>query len=249
MYIIRKQDIIHALKALNIHSGDGLLVHSAIQYLGRPADGLRTYYEALLDVIEAGTLAVPTFNFAFARGEAYDPQSTPSQGMGAFSEFIRQRPEAQRTPHPLQSLAVIGKYADDLAGRDTPGAFDPGSAFERMLELGFKILLLGADVEAISMLHYSEQRMGVPYRYWKNFTAQYHTVEGWKLLTYRMYVRDLGIDPHLSLLSVQAELEARRLWHSITLNYGRISTCLIKDFVNVVDEFLKRDTWSLVSNR
>ena len=85
---------------------------------------------------------------------------------------MRQQPEARRTPHPMQSLAVVGRYAADLAGRDTPSAFDPGSAFERMLELDFKLLLLGADIQAVSMLHYSEQRADVPYRYWKDFTGQ-----------------------------------------------------------------------------
>ena len=98
----------------------GLLVHSAVQFLGRPVGGLRMYLEAIQEVIGAeGTLVVPTFNFGFAQGERYDPADTPSQGMGAFSEFVRQLPEARRTSHPLQSVAVVGRYAADLANRDT----------------------------------------------------------------------------------------------------------------------------------
>ncbi len=119
-----------------------------------------------------GTLVVPTFNFSFARGESYDPKVTPCEGMGAFSEYIRQHPKALRTPHPMQSLAIIGHSAEDLSGRDTASAFDPGSAFERMLELDFRLLLLGADIQAVSMVHYSEQRAAVPYRYWKDFTGK-----------------------------------------------------------------------------
>jgi aminoglycoside N3'-acetyltransferase len=122
-----------------------------------------------------GTLAVPTFNFAFARGEPFDLRNTPSVGMGAFSEYIRQRASARRPPHLLQSIAVIGRYVDDLASRDTPAAFDPGSPFDRMLELDFKILLLGADVQAISLLHWVEQRLQVPYRYWKVFRGPVRT--------------------------------------------------------------------------
>jgi aminoglycoside N3'-acetyltransferase len=219
------------------------------------------YYRALCAVLEtieepsefqpltSGTLAVPTFNFAFARSQPYDPQNTPSVGMGAFSEYVRQLPAARRTPHPMQSLAVIGRCAGDLAGRDTPSAFDPGSAFERMLELDFKLLLLGADVQSVSMLHYSEQRLQVPYRYWKDFTGQVNTSQGWQPRTYRMFVRDLELDPRIELYPVQGTLAARGLWRSTLLNYGQVSLCRLVDFVAVLDEHLARDPWSLVVNR
>src|SRR3990172_8355162 len=122
--------VVEALSAVGVRVGDGLLVHSALQYLGRPQGGVGMYYAALRTALEGpgsgagtaafpkrltqGTLAVPAFNFSFARGEPYDPQRTPAEGMGAFSEYIRQRPEARRTSHPMQSLAVIGRHADDL---------------------------------------------------------------------------------------------------------------------------------------
>ena len=260
---ITRAMIKEALQAVGVEAGDGLLVHSALQYLGRPTgersseqSGIEIYLEALLEVLGSeGTLVVPTFNFGFARGEPYDPWNTPAQGMGVFSEFIRQQPGARRTPHPMQSLAVIGHYADDLAGaevpfrRDTPSAFDPGSAFERMLELDFKILLLGADVEAISMLHYNEQRHEVPYRYWKEFHGQVLTEQGWEDRTYRMYVRDLDLDAHLTLKPIQEYMQARQEWHSVPLNYGWVSLCRMVDFNAAVDHFLAQDPWSLVKNR
>ena len=255
-----------ALKAAGVQPGDGLLLHSAIQFLGLPVGGAGLYYQALWAVLEdqpgegsapqpleKGTIAAPAFNFAFARGEAYHPQSTPSQGMGAFSEYLRQLPFALRTPHPLQSLTVIGRHAADLASRDTPSAFDPGSAFERLLELDFKLLLLGADIQAVSMLHYSEQRCAVPYRYWKDFSGPYRTQHGWETRKYRMFARDLSIDPQgggprIELYPVQAVLQQRGLWQSTTLNYGQVATCRLRDFVAVVDEFLNADPWSLVTN-
>ncbi len=204
------------------------------------------YLEALS---HAGTVAVPAFNFAFARGEPYDPLTTPSVGMGAFSEYVRQRPAALRTPHPMQSLAVIGAHAVDLASRDTPSAFDPGSVFERLLDLDFKLLLLGADIQAVSMLHYSEQRAHVPYRYWKEFRGPVKTPSGWQERSYRMFVRDMEVDARIELYPVQAVLQQRGLWASARLNYGEISLCRLADFVAVVDEFLARDPWSLVVNR
>lgn len=274
---VTRQQVIDTLKALGVQPGDGLLVHSALQFLGRPApvqDGLEIYLEALctavgcewpsysepeqpMDIAKEGTIAVPTFNFAFARGEPYDPETTPSVGMGALSEFVRQQPGARRTSHPLQSLAVIGLYADDLARRDTPSAFDPGSAFERMVELNFKILLLGADIDAVSLIHYSEQRQNVPYRYWKDFTGKVKVSldplperdavgEVWEERTYRMYVRDLNLDPHLTLHPVRDEMIAKGLFRSVPLNYGQVSLLKMADFVPIVDRFLADDPFSLM---
>jgi len=207
-------------------------------------------FKAIQAVIGAeGTLAVPTFNFGFTHGETFDSQNTPAVGMGVFSEFVRQRPEALRTPHPMQSLAVVGRWAQDLAQRDTASAFDPGSAFERMLELDFRLLLLGSDIQAVSMLHYSEQRAQVPYRYWKGFTGSVLMPEGRVDKTYRMFVRDLDVDARIELYPVQAILEAQGLWASAPLNYGRVSSCRLVDFVAAVDHFLEADPWSLVTNR
>lgn len=250
MQAVTAEQITPILRDLGLQAGDGLLVHSAIQFLGRPAGGAGIYLDAIRSVIGPhGTIAVPTFNFGFARGEPYDPLETPSAGMGVFSEYARTQPEARRTTHPMQSLAVIGRYAADLAGRDTPSAFDSGSAFEHMLELDFKLLLLGADWRAISIIHYSEQRANVPYRYWKDFSGQVRTPEGWQTRAYRMYVRDLDLNPQLTLEPIVAELERLERWRSLPLNYGRLSACRLADFVAVADRLLAADPWSLVLNR
>ena len=241
------KQIIDCLQALGIQSGDGLLVHSAIQFLGRPVGGTGLYLQAIQDVIGLhGTVAVPTFNFAFARGKRYDPQNTPSQGMGVFSEYVRQQPAARRTTHPMQSLAMIGRNADALAQIDTPGAFDDGSAFDRMLRLDFKLLLLGADIQFTSMVHYSEQRFNVPYRYWKDFSGEILTDSGWKSRTYRMFVRDLQIDPYVVLHPIQEALESRQQWSSQPLNYGQIAACRLADFVAATNHLLAQDPWALV---
>ena len=273
---VSKGQIIEVLKAVGVLPGDGLLVHSALQFLGRPVGDVGMYLEALCETVNCdlgirnyeigdgqedaqslirnsqfafGTIAVPTFNFAFARGEPYDPENTPSVGMGAFSEYVRGQPAAQRTSHPLQSLALLGAYASDLAGRDTPSAFDPDSTFARMVELDFKILLLGADIDAISLLHYSEQRLNVPYRYWKDFTGLVKTPSGWEERTYRMFARDLDLNPHLTLHPVRDYLLENGQYHSLSVNYGQVALIRMSDFVRAVDHFLAADPYSLMLNR
>lgn len=247
---VSQTQIAECLNELNILPGDGLLIHSSIQLLGLPEDGPGIYLHAIQSVIGSdGTIAVPTFNFAFARGEDYDPLKVPSEGMGSFSEYVRQHPDSFRTTHPMQSLAVIGKHAQDLAGRDTPSAFDDGSAFDRMLELDFKMLLLGADIQASAITHYSEQRAQVPYRHWKEFSGQVISKGKSKTRSYRMFVRDMDLDPRLTGKPIQALLEQRGQWSQVALNYGHVSVCNIIDFVAVMDKILKEDPWALVTNR
>jgi aminoglycoside 3-N-acetyltransferase len=239
-----------ALRAVGVGQGDGLLVHSALQVLGKPEGGPQMYLDALLAAIgPQGTLAVPTFNFAFARGIDFDPAETPSEGMGVFSEFVRQQPNALRSTHPMQSLAFIGAKAAELASLDTQSAFDDGSAFDAMLKLNFKLLLLGADIQAASMVHYSEQRAAVPYRYWKEFSAKVRSANEWQPRSYKMYVRDLAGNPELRLLPIQESLAAQGQWRSVQVNYGHIACCTLRDFVAATDALLAADPWALVANK
>jgi len=239
-----------ALRDVGVQTGDGLLVHSALQFLGRPEPEESIYLAALQRVLgSSGTIAVPAFNFAFARGEDYDPAATPSHGMGVFSELVRRHPAARRTPHPMQSLALLGARAAELTALDTPSAFDDGSAFDRMLALDFKLLLLGADIQAASIVHYSEQRAALPYRYWKDFTGRVREEGEWQERSCRMFVRDLEADPELTLAPIQAALEAAGQWRSVPLNLGVLSLCSLRNFVAAADALLAADPWALVGNK
>lgn len=241
--------IIEVLQRVGVREGDGLLVHSALQFFGHPVGGIEIYFSALQEVLGAeGTMVVPSFNFAFARGENYDPATMPAEGMGAFSEYIRQKSQAVRTTHPMQSFVVIGKKTSELVACDTPSAFDDGSAVDRMLDLDFKLLLLGADIQASAIFHYSEQRAEVPYRYWKDFTGRIKRGGKWEQATYRMFVRDMDIDAQIVAYPIQGTLEEKGQWASEKFNYGTVSLCTLKDFVAVEDQFLAENPWFFVTN-
>lgn len=254
MLRVTRQTVTEILRTIGLQQGDAVMVHSALQFLGLPEGGVSIYYDALDEVLSLskneGTLVVPTFNFGFAHGQLFDQEKTPSEEMGALSEYVRLLPFARRTPHPMHSVAAVGHYAAELASIDTSGAFDPGSVFERMVDLDFKLLLLGADVYYTTMIHYCERRVNVPYRYWKDFTGEVrlkgHPVEA---RTYRMFARDLELNPDVNATPVRLELEKRGLWKSTDLNYGKVACCRFRDFVEVAGDLLAVDPWVLVLNR
>jgi aminoglycoside 3-N-acetyltransferase len=248
--VLTRADLDAALKAVGVRAADGLLIHSAMHPLGKPEGGLEMIFTALKGAVGLdGTLVVPAFNFAFARGEDYDPYATPSQGMGAFAEYMRVQDKVLRTMHPLQSVAVWGEHAVEFSGLDTCSAFDDGSAFDRMLQLDFKLLLLGADIQAASIVHYSEQGAAVPYRHWKDFTGRVKQNGQWLTKTYPMFVRDKDIDPQLRLAPIQRALEGKGQWRSVPLNFGQVTACSLRDFVAATDQLLIRDPWALVANK
>lgn len=248
--VLTRGDLDAALQAVGVRAGDGLLIHSAMHPLGKPDGGLVMVFAALKEAVGLdGTLVVPAFNFAFARGEDYDPYATPSHGMGAFAEHMRVQDKVLRTMHPLQSVAVWGERAVEFSGLDTCSAFDDGSAFDRMLQLDFKLLLLGADIQAASIVHYSEQRAEVPYRYWKDFTGKVKQNGEWFTKTYPMFVRDMEMNPELKLAPIQYALEAKGQWRATEVNYGQVAACGLRDFVTATDALLAIDPWALVANK
>ena len=242
--------VAESLRRVGIGPGDGVLVHAAIQYLGRPVGGVGLYWEAFQEVLgETGTVAVPTFDFGFARGIPFDRANTPSEKMGVFAEYLRGLPEARRSPHPLQSVTAVGRHAEDLAGRDTPSAFDKASAFDRMLDLDFTMVLLGASIQVASIVHYSEQKQRVPYRHWKDFRGMVIENGVTKDAVYRMYARDLDLDPRMDFAPVQKRLELDGLWVETKLNYGAVGACALKDVEAAAEALLGEDPWALVGNR
>jgi len=90
----------------------------------------------------------------------------------------------------------------------------------------------------------------VPYRSWKEFTGEVRLAgRPPQVRTHRMFARDLDLDPQVSSAPVQAELERRGLWTSVPLNYGKVASCRLRDFVAVEEELLRADPWALVTNR
>ncbi len=53
MQEVTRQQVTTCLKTLGIAPGDGLLVHSAVQFLGRPVGGLQMYLDAIQEAIGA----------------------------------------------------------------------------------------------------------------------------------------------------------------------------------------------------
>ncbi len=155
------------------------------------------FIDTLLEKVgPEGTVLIPTFNWGFCKGETFDIRKTVSR-TGALGNAAIRRDDFKRTKHPIYSFMVWGKDTEKLTGMDPKDGFGPGSIFEYMHRENAKALVVGLHTMAgLTFCHYVEQAVGVPFRYVKDFTAEYIDEEGnSSLKTYSMCVRDLDMDP------------------------------------------------------
>ncbi|MFU8806566.1 MAG: AAC(3) family N-acetyltransferase [Bradymonadaceae bacterium] len=244
-----------SLRTLGLKPGDTVMMHSALFALGR-LKGIPTasyparIYETIRGVIgDEGTLVVPAFNFGFCRGRVFDRQRTPADGMGNLSEYVRTLPGAHRSPHPMQSVAAVGPMAEKICRPDTTGAFDIRGAFSMLLDCHARLLLLGCGFVWAAIAHYVEERVGVPYRFWKNFTGTYRDAACESIRTYSLYARDLEANPNVDPTPVGLTLLDEGLARQVRLGRGLVQCTSCRDFVDVGLRLLREDRLALIHSR
>lgn len=158
---------------------------------------MNIFIDSLIEKVgPEGTIMIPTFNWGFCKGELFDIRKTVSR-TGALGNAAMRRADFKRTKHPIYSFMVWGKDKELLTEMDPKDGFGPGSVFEYMHREKAKSLVVGLHTMAgLTFCHYVEQAVGVPFRYVKDFTAEYIDADGNKeMRTYSMCVRDLDMDP------------------------------------------------------
>ncbi len=174
------------LAALGVVPGMVLLLHSSLSSLGWVCGGPVAVILALEEVLgTAGTLVMPTHSGALSdpagwkdppvpetwwdtiREEMppYDPDLTPTRGVGTIPETFRKQSGVRRSGHPQVSFAAWGAEAARITGAH---ALDFGmgerSPLARVYELKGWVLLLGASHDSNTSLHLAEHRASYPGR-------------------------------------------------------------------------------------
>ncbi|MFC6019489.1 aminoglycoside N(3)-acetyltransferase [Plantactinospora solaniradicis] len=185
--VIGRAGLAAGLRALGIPGGATVLVNCAMSRIEPVPGGPATLLAALLDVLgEAGTVVMPTQTpgnsitsraflaataglsaeqvaAAEARIPPFDPANSPSQGMGALAEHLRQRDDAVRSHHPQVSFAALGADAAAVtAVHDLECHLGERSPLGALYAADALVLLLGVDYSACTALHLAEYRRRRP---------------------------------------------------------------------------------------
>ena len=188
---------------LHINRGDNIFVTSDVKQLlynlvSMDDDtDLNILIDGIINTIgEEGTLVFPTFNWDFCKGVPFDIKKTACK-TGSLGKLALKRSDFRRTKHALYSFAVWGKGQDEMCAMTNKSSFGIDSPFTYMTENGFKNLFIDKDLgHSFVYVHYVEEQVGnIPYRYLKDFTADYIDEDGSvSKKTFAMNVRDLDLD-------------------------------------------------------
>lgn len=200
---MKEFDYLKLLKSIPIKKGMTIDVVSDLFNIKKQCMKLQLKFDAdsFIDVLcdlvgSEGTVLIRTFSWDFCHGLGFDIRKTTSRA-GALGNVAMKRPDFRRTQHPIYSWMVWGKYQEYLCNLDETESFGKNSVFawEAENENAIQILVGSPSTNGITLFHYMEEKVGVPYRYIKNFTDTYVDGEGnSSVKTYSMYVRDLDYE-------------------------------------------------------
>jgi aminoglycoside 3-N-acetyltransferase len=146
------------------------MVHASVRSIGPVTGGANVIIQALLDTIgPTGTIVayvdferfyedtddeVPVFDKRIARA-ALDH--------GVLHEVLRTWPGALRSDHPDAGVVAIGRLAEWITCEHPfQYGYGEGSPFDRALQANVQVLMLGAPVGTITLLHCAEHRARIP---------------------------------------------------------------------------------------
>lgn len=219
---------------LGIQKGDTLFVSSDVTQMLFDAKekGEDISLDSIIDVLkevvgENGNLLFPTYNWGFCKGKTFDYKKTPSK-TGIITKQALRRCDFKRTKHPIYSFAVYGKDKDYLTSLDYKDSFGSDSIFAWLYKVGAKNLLLNIDyMVSATFWHYVEECNGAPYRFIKEFSADYIDESGkCSPKTYSMFVRYLDRD----IISL-----ADRLYQDFPKEGVEKNTILANSVIRLVD--------------
>jgi aminoglycoside 3-N-acetyltransferase len=174
---LTRADIRAHLEQLGLRPGDVVLAHGALSKLGRLLNGPDAVIGALLDAVSPGgtVLAYTDWDarydeLADADGRVpdewrehvppFDAQTSRSaRDNGALPEFLRTWPGARRSGNPGASVAALGARAEWFTADhplDYGYGYGPGSPLAKLVEVGGKVVMIGAPLDTMTLLHHSE---------------------------------------------------------------------------------------------
>ena len=201
---VRRSAIARDVRRIGVREGAMLLVHASMRSLGWVVGGSETVVDALLDAVgPTGTVAAVASwsdiplrmdEWSAERRRAYlgempgfDPDHSEANPLyGRIPERLRSWPGSRKSAHPDQRVIAVGADAAWLT-RPHPldDSFGPGTPFARLVEADGQVLMLGAPLRSLTLLHHAEALVDVPGKRRRIYALPFRGPGGreWRTLT------------------------------------------------------------------
>lgn len=162
-----KQQLKDQLESMGLKGDETILIHSSMKAIGAVDGGADTVLDAWMEYFKDGLLLLPTHTWKTVNADnpVYNPYTTPSC-VGLLTNMFMKRDGVIRSLNPTHSMSGYGKNAAEyLAGEEynnTPCT--PGGCYDRLKEVGGKVLLVGVGHERNTYIHSVEEVLNVPNR-------------------------------------------------------------------------------------
>lgn len=194
---ITRSSLAADLTSIGVSPGDIVMVHAACSSIGPVLGGPDAVIAALRDAVAPeGTIMayldwhapwedlcgddgivpealkphVPPFDPALTRGARQN---------GVLPEFLRTTPGAMRSGNPGASVTAIGAKAAWLtADHPLDYGYGPGTPLARLVEASGRVLMLGAPLDTMTLLHHAEHLARLPGKRIVHTEASFATPEG-----------------------------------------------------------------------
>ena len=184
------------LENLGLGPGRVTMVHCRMSALGYVVGGAETVVRALLEAVgpdgtlmaytgwqdeppeDLGDLDEEARRIYLEEHPAYDPRVALSRrDHGRVTEALRTWPGARHSGHPEAGVVAVGPLANTIvAGHPYDDAYGRGTPYARLVELGGQVVMLGAPLDTVTLVHHAEAVAEVPDK--RRVSYRYPVLEG-----------------------------------------------------------------------
>lgn len=204
--MIKPENLKAQLKSLGLKPGDLIMLHASMRAIGKLLGGPDQVHQMIMHVIQPeGSMmmyvgcepeyeAVGRNKLSLAEEQellqnspAFDPQTARARrAYGILAEYFRSWPGVICSTNPGARIAAMGAKATWLtADHPLNYGYGPGSPLAKLYESQGKLLLLGSDLDQVTLLHYAEHLAPIPEKRIQRFKVpllqegrkQWHEVE------------------------------------------------------------------------
>ena len=172
------------LGAIGLAAGDAVLVHAALRRVGPIIGGPDVIVDALFDVIGPSGTVLGYCDWQLEdelrddpsmreHVPAFDPlRSRAIRENGYWPELLRTTPGARRSGNPGASMAALGGRAEWFtADHALDYGYGPQSPLGKLVQAEGKVLMLGAPLDTVTLLHHAEHLAAFPNKRLNRFEA------------------------------------------------------------------------------